>query len=399
VSYNTEALGQPTPTIGIQKRALGLLSASVLVGILIAGLWPFRAPQNEVSWLTGGKGIHFGDYGVILSSDAFQSVGLNDGTSCSIELWLQPDFGDSGGTILAFYSPENRLVTFSVHQSIDDLLLRYRTVYAKGRTKTKFYIEHLFRENKQLFVTITASPQGTATYINGAVVRTSPAFGLSSKDLTGQLVVGNYPLVDNGWQGQLRGLAIYNRELTAVQVLQQYDEWTTSQLAQIKNGAPVALYLFNEGMGKVVHNQMGSGADLRIPERYFVLHAPFLRRPWDEFELSWSYCEHILINIGGFVPLGFFFCAYFSSVRRLDRAVLATIVFGGLVSFTIEVLQAFLPTRDSGMTDIVTNTLGTGIGAMLYSCKSVQALFAKVGFGGLLGQTVSNDSYAGTRGR
>jgi glycopeptide antibiotics resistance protein len=116
---------------------------------------------------------------------------------------------------------------------------------------------------------------------------------------------------------------------------------------------------------------MNSGNDLHIPERYFVLHAPFLKLPWDEFQLSWSYCKNVLINIGGFVPLGFFFCAYFSSVRRLDRAVLATIVLGGVVSFAIEVLQAYLPTRDSGVTDIITNTLGTAVGATLFGCSAV----------------------------
>ncbi len=147
--------------------------------------------------------------------------------------------------------------------------------------------------------------------------------------------------------------------------------------AEIKNEGPVVLYLFNEGMGDVVHDQMNSGADLHIPENYFVLHAPFLETPWDEFQPSWSYCKNVLINVSGFVPLGFFFCAYFSLVRRLDRAVLATIVLGGVVSVTIEVLQAFLPTRDSGMTDIITNTLGTGIGAMLCNCKPVQLLLAR----------------------
>jgi glycopeptide antibiotics resistance protein len=140
--------------------------------------------------------------------------------------------------------------------------------------------------------------------------------------------------------------------------------------------------LCNEGAGNVVHSQTNSGNDLHIPERYFVLHAPFLELPRDEFQPSWSYCKNVLINIGGFVPLGFFFCAYLSSVQCLNRAALATIVLGGVVSFAIEVLQAFLPTRDSGMTDIFMNTLGTGIGAMLYNCKSVRALFAIVGLGG-----------------
>jgi hypothetical protein len=362
-------LEEATPANTMQNKILVILCVCILLGILTAGLWPFHAPRNQVSWLSGGTGLHFGVHGLILSADSGSFAGLQDGTSCSIEIWMKPDFSDIGGTILAFYIPENRNVAFSVHQSIDDLFLRHINVGAQKRTKNKFYIEHAFRNNTQLFVTITANPQGTTVYINGVLVRTSPQFGLSSKDLAGQIVVGNYPLVDNGWQGQVMGLAIYNRDLTAAQVSQHYDRWMVNRQAEIRDQAPVALYFFHEGMGTVVHEQMNSGIDLHIPEHYFVLHAPFLRSPWDEFDPSWSYVKNVLINIGGFVPLGFFFCAYFSSVRHFNRVVLATIVVGALISLTIEVLQSYLPTRDSGMTDIITNTLGTGIGAALCTGK------------------------------
>jgi VanZ family protein len=371
---------QWTLGIGTQKQVLGLVCALVLVIILTAGLWPFHAPKNEVSWLSNGNGIHFGTHGVILSPNALGLAGLRDSTSCSLEIWLQPANVDVGGTILAFYTPETRTVGFSLHQSIDDLFLR-RGTYPR-RVKARLYVSHLFLQDKQPFVTITSGAQGMVVYVNGAPVRTSPAFGLSSKDLSGQLIVGNHPLTDDGWHGDLKGLAIYDRELTTAEVLQHYDAWTTNQKAQIKNEGPVALYLFDEGRGDVVHRETNSGTDLRIPEHFLVLSAPFLETPWEEFRPSWSYWKDVLINIGGFVPLGFFFCAYFSSVRRFDRALLATIVLGGAVSLTIEVLQAFLPTRDSGMTDIITNTLGTSIGAFLYSCESVQALVAKVGLGG-----------------
>jgi hypothetical protein len=73
---------------------LGLLCASVLTGILIAGLWPFHAPKNEVSWLSDGNGLHFGKYGVVLGSEAKSPRDLKEGTDCSIEIWLQPDHVD-----------------------------------------------------------------------------------------------------------------------------------------------------------------------------------------------------------------------------------------------------------------------------------------------------------------
>jgi VanZ family protein len=72
---------------------------------------------------------------------------------------------------------------------------------------------------------------------------------------------------------------------------------------------------------------------------------------------------------------------YWSSVWRIRRATLVTILLGGAVSATIEVLQAYLPTRDSGMTDIITNTLGTGLGALLCASRPTQLVLARIGMG------------------
>ena len=74
--------------------------------------------------------------------------------------------------------------------------------------------------------------------------------------------------------------------------------------------------------------------------------------------------------------MGFCVVAYFSSVRAMDAAA-ATIVLGFVTSLTIEILQAFLPTRDSGMTDLITNTLGTAIGVILYRSSATQQVLMK----------------------
>jgi glycopeptide antibiotics resistance protein len=105
---------------------------------------------------------------------------------------------------------------------------------------------------------------------------------------------------------------------------------------------------------------------LYIPERYTELKHTLLRWPWDEYYPGWTYWKDVLMNIVGFMPLGFFLCAYLSLGLRFGRPGLITILFGFTVSLTVEILQAYLPTRDSGMTDIITNTMGTTLGVLVF---------------------------------
>jgi glycopeptide antibiotics resistance protein len=110
----------------------------------------------------------------------------------------------------------------------------------------------------------------------------------------------------------------------------------------------------------------------------------FLERPWSEFHSRWSYWVNVGINIAGFIPLGFFFRAYFSAIGNIKRATGLTIALGFAVSLTIEVLQAFLPTRDSGMNDLITNTFGTSLGAILCTWSIKHNWFARAGISSVL---------------
>jgi hypothetical protein len=82
---------------------------SVLLGILMAGLMPFRQPRNAVTWLGDENGLHFGSYGTVRSSGGFQAGAVQHEGSCSIEIWLRPEVADATKTIFAFYTPENPL--------------------------------------------------------------------------------------------------------------------------------------------------------------------------------------------------------------------------------------------------------------------------------------------------
>jgi VanZ like family/Concanavalin A-like lectin/glucanases superfamily len=368
-----------TRTFLFPPRPLTAICVLVLTGILIAGLWPFHAPRNEVSWLSPGNGLRFGKHGSIVSASPFQTHASQDDDSCSLEIWLEPSRIDSGGMILAFYWPESRVVPFALRQWRSGLVLE-RESQDRFAKKQEIYVGDVFGGLKPVFVTITSGQAGTATYVDGTLVKRVPDFAVSNRDLTGQFIFGNAPSMTYSWSGRVIGLAMYDRELSAVEASQDFlDRTKGSRLDSIKREGVVARYPFDEGKGNVVRNQVDSATALLIPERFFVLNERFLERPWDEFRPGWSYWKNLGVNVVGFIPLGFFFYAYFCQLRKTQRPVVITIVFGFVVSLTIEVLQAFLPTRDSGMTDLITNTLGTAIGVIAFRHKVGQAVLAAVG--------------------
>ena len=69
------------------KALLGAICIAVLCGILVAGLWPFHSPRNEVTWLRG-KWSSIRRPGTIMSSGEFQPP-VPPESSCSIEVWVQ----------------------------------------------------------------------------------------------------------------------------------------------------------------------------------------------------------------------------------------------------------------------------------------------------------------------
>jgi hypothetical protein len=356
-----------------RRRFWGALCLIVLISILIAGLWPFHAPYNQVNWLTNENGLHFGKHGSIVSSGLFH-LGNSDGEgSCSIEMWTEPEVSNGMQAILGFYDARRSMVSFLIGQYFDALMVD-RTVKDQQNhsKKSRFGVRGVFRQGRRVFVTVTTSRRNTSVYVDGALAEVFPNAIFSINDLNGQIVIANSPIVNDSWSGRVLGLAVYNQELTSAQVAKHYSEWMTIQRPVIaENETPIALYLFNEHSGNIVHNHSGPAPDLLIPQRYFILHAPLLRPLWQEFRPSLSYFEDVGINLLGFVPLGFAFCAYWSSIAQIKRPLLLTMALGLAVSLTIEVLQAFLPTRSSGTTDLITNGLGSVFGAIIYSSFAV----------------------------
>lgn len=362
--------GNPTTTT--RAKVFGSLFFLVLAGIVIACLWPFHSPRNEVAWLKNGNGVQFGNHGTILSSGSINTMDWPKHGGWTLEIRLQARRASESRTILAFYD-SHRPGGLSLHQSSTDLLVEDGGWNEEHSSRTrKLYIDEVFHHQDLILLTLTSNAEGTAVYIDGRLTQEAGQFWIPRKELTGRLVVANSPFENDSWSGNLRGLALYEGKLSAAQVLQHYENWTrTGHPNAIQDERAIAVYLFNEHSGDIVYNRAGSSGSLYIPERYLELHHTLLARPWDEYYAGLNYWKNILINIGGFVPLGFFFYAYISFVLCVRRQAALVIIAGFLVSLTVEILQASLPTRDSGMTDIITNTFGTALGVVLCRCASM----------------------------
>jgi hypothetical protein len=347
---------------------LRVICTCILLGILVAGLWPFHAPGNNVTWSSDEHGLLFGRHGSVVSATPLRADESLPGNSCSIEIWLQSNRPDQGGAILAFYWPASKSVPFALREWRGGLLLEIKN-QAELNSTSKLYVDDVFHSSKASYVAIVSTEGATTVYVDNLLVKRAPKFAISRRDLTGTLVVGGDSSSAYNWSGRVERLAIYDRMLSDFEVARSFADWSTATpQASVANQGTIARYLFNEGKGRIVLNESDSATGLVIPERFFILNQQFLERPWNEFRSGWYYWQNVAINVAGFIPLGFFFYAYFSAIR-IRRGCWITIALGFIVSLTIEVLQSFLPTRDSGMTDLITNTAGTALGAALYAAS------------------------------
>ena len=355
-----------THSTRMKSKLLGVLCIAVLCITLSLGLWPFYSPRNEVSWLNGPNGLAFGKYGTVMSPrplDAHDSQ--SDG---SVEIWLQPDRPNASATFLAFYRPEQGLL-FTLNQSLTDLEVAVDIETGSEEASAHFYVEEAFgpalRQRKPVFISLTSGREGTMVYLDGVLAKAAPGFLIPA--FNGRLIVGDSPRQPNSFRGQILGLAIYDVELSGAQVLRHYRTWTQTGRPDV---APeernIALYLFDEHTGNTFVQPHRRRPGSRHSDDLYVVDKIALEPFWKEFNFSRSYWTGNLKNIIGFMPAGFCFYAYFVVARPIKRPSLVALVLGVLVSLAIEILQIFLPTRDSGTTDIITNTIGTYLGVLCY---------------------------------
>jgi VanZ family protein len=366
------------PRNATHKKVLIATCVLVLVTTLAAGLWPFSfREKNNVSWNQTGNGLHFGDPGMAVSEETFQGLPGDQGRS--IELWIEPDVSWEASTILSFYVPKTRPV-LQVRQSGDDLVFTSARGIGDDLSRPRnVFIDHAFHRNETVLITLCSSANSLEIYVNAVLKKSISGMRIRGEDFQGTLIVGNAPYGNLSWKGEYRGLAFYDHALPADAIKENYATWQRNQ-AEIAQRNPSTLYLFAEGKGERIRNRGRTGPDLIIPPNYAIPEPGFFVPFWKEYTPTGAYLKDLAINVFGLVPLGLCFAALFAWTKGRKRSWRYVVVLGFLVSLTIEFIQAFMPTRFSGTTDLITNTAGTALGAWCYLNSYTKRWLGRRGF-------------------
>lgn len=367
------------------KGTSAVVCLGMLVGLLLMGLWPLNFfPDNDVSWLGDRNGLRFHGSrplsqfragGVVFSRDPLVCPGQSRSKkgALSVEICLRPSSEPpycKHRMIVLCDDSENE--TLFVAQWKSHLLVRVLTPGPNGEKRYReIGVDKALLKGKTRLVTITSDETGTTVYLDGKLADRFPDVRLipEAESVSGRhILLGNSPDVTCPWPGDLFELALYDRSLKEAEVLQGLQRFTQSACPpSVDQDGVIALYTFNERSGTLIHNSAGSTNSLLILPR-LQWKKRILVPPRIPYELRISDIKDISINTMAFIPFGFFLSHWLTRVRPWPRrrVLLLAIVLGVCVSLTIELLQIYLPGRDSSQLDLICNSLGTILGVIVF---------------------------------
>jgi hypothetical protein len=335
------------------KKIPIILFILTIIIMLMAGFKPrgYRV-FNRVAALADGKGIRLDAPSIIFSNEPWP-LGRpqpND-SSFTFSMRLTPlNFCECGIT---------RIISFC------DTATREKIIFGQyGRTliiqdytsgnKREFDCDSVFRPGKEVSISITSGSRGIQTFVDGKCrkVREDRIFNAGNVIHPAKIVVGNSPDGTSAWEGTIRSMEIFEKELSL------------EDLAAVDK-KPIAFYDFTKKTGFRIANVFGNDKGLYVPRFFTMLKLNILTLPNRSYIWSKDAFKDYIVNFFGFIPFGFLLALllYLKIFKRITAIALATGI-AGFFSLFIELVQVFIPTRDSQLSDLLLNILGALFGAL-----------------------------------
>jgi hypothetical protein len=356
---------------GIRFGLLVGLSFAILLIVLFFGLRgkAFHF-SNDVTWIKDEPGIRFGRYGIAyatLDNDQIKN-NLSRAKAFSIEIAIKPDAFDTRGfnLILSLHAGKDsdQLI---VGQWQSSIIVMNGDDYSHERKTKRISADIFSKPPEKLLLTITTGEEGTKIYIDGKLVeaRSDLILNIPEGEML-MLTLGNSVHGNSSWRGDVYGLALYADRFGPETIENHFNARSNNKIFPFANDdGPILFFPLNEKHGTEAIDNVTMTQKLNIPTRFHILQKRFLSLSWRDFKANRSFFQDFVINFLGFIPLGFVLCALFiqSGGGLQKKALLISVTFCFLVSLSIEIAQAWIPSRSSQGLDLMLNTVGALVGA------------------------------------
>lgn len=346
-----------------------LLAAVLVVSILFFGLRTNRS--KSISLLPVKGAFAFEKYVTAYSKDMthLRKAALSSELTIALVAQAGSLAQNRFRSILMFHDgkDEHQLI---VGQWGDALIVMNGDDYDYTQRRPRLARRRALSETKARFITVTADRAGSCLYIDGAMVHKIKGWQLMVPRSGAQLrmVIGNSVSGKHSWAGSFYGLAIYAKAQSSEAIEHHYHQWQNTTRFPYDTGKHlIAAYDFTSHRASQVQDLSGNRQQLGLADHTLVLKKSYLKPPWRDFMPNRAFYFDVLLNFAGFIPLGAVLFIWFKSFLLLADKPLALAVIGicFLLSLGIEISQAWLPTRDSNLLDLVLNTCGGWAGLWL----------------------------------
>jgi hypothetical protein len=355
-----------------RKILIAFALAVILLITLLAGLKPkgYRF-RNDATWGQLKGGIAIGPIGIAYSKDSLQWLRQNSPDSgFAIEMAVKPYKYHRGGSpyVLGFWDGASP-APLVVGQWLNHLIVRVRDMDAPKKYR-EFGARNILEGGKSELIQIVSDRLKTSVYSNGKMVcgpidmSIIPASGIQ-----GRFILGSSASGGSLWSGEYHGIALYRRKLSSDEAALRFRQWDSlgrTVLPPVTRAAH--FFRFDESKGPIAHDCIAPGFDLQVPPFFHIIKKQILTGPWDDFQWNRSYFLDVVINLFGFMPIGFFMSLFLSEISGIHgrkKNLFITIAICFILSLCIELVQVYIPTRSSQLSDLFLNTIGGMLGGLL----------------------------------
>jgi VanZ family protein len=335
---------------------------ALALGLLFAGLWPFRfRTGNNVRWIGGSPGLRFDTFGIVSGKEPLFGPGGTVDLSLpfTLRMEVRPSEEPSGSLprILSAYDGEGRELFF-LGQWQSELILRILKEECLFHLRNREIGAGGLQKDVTHSIVVRSDINILTLFVDGvpAKTRSGVTFSLlSGNRVPAWMILGTSPTGENPWRGDLLSLSFYPKALSPGDI-------------ESREIPPIIHYGFSEGAGAVCRSGADSRYNLVIPSLFRAPKKRLLVPPWRVQKFDRSFWKDVIVNILGFITFGFavFGWMHKHGARKISMAMGTALLLGAGISLLIELLQLYLPTRDSSLTDVINNVLGTYIGARLF---------------------------------